>query len=321
MTGGRLRLEHWNALAVHFKRIQHVGLVGAMLVTATGGCVSESDGTHDSGGATTYVANGNDIANLALANVGNSACGMNSLGGYGFESSCTGAGGSPELWCSDFARWVWEHSGADTTTLTAASGTFYTYGLNNNTLSNTPQVGAAVVFNYSAGWATHVAIVTKVNSNGTIESVSGDWGGQQGGSDVLFASTAHVLHNSAYNWSVGTTPGVMGETISGYIMPAGTVTVGDCAVHDDGRLYCGNKLGSPLYSATSANSSVVDHLRNTPSWFDCWSTGDLHAGGNTTWYHTQGDDSGSWGWTPAVNLNTTSSLDANPTAAGLHHCP
>jgi hypothetical protein len=48
------------------------------------------------------------IATIAMDNVGNKACGQNSLGGTGFESSCTGNGGQPEYWCSDFARWVWK---------------------------------------------------------------------------------------------------------------------------------------------------------------------------------------------------------------------
>jgi hypothetical protein len=95
---------------------------------------------------------------------------------------------------------------------------------------------------------------------------------------------------------------------------------GACSVHSDGKLYCGNTIGAPIYSATNAESSVVDHLRYTPSWFDCWSTGEMHAGGNTTWYHTQGDDSGNLGWTPAVDLSTASSFDANPTAQGLKAC-
>lgn len=43
-------------------------------------------------------------------------------------------------------------------------------------------------------------------------------------------------------------------------------------------------------------------------------------GGNTTWYHTQGDDRGAWGWVPAVDLQTPDALDANPAAVGLAAC-
>jgi hypothetical protein len=95
---------------------------------------------------------------------------------------------------------------------------------------------------------------------------------------------------------------------------------GGCSVHTDGKLYCGNTTGAPIYAATNAESGVVDHLRSNPSWFDCWSTGEMHAGGNTTWYHTEGDDNGKTGFTPAVNLDTASSFDENPTAQGLRAC-
>ncbi|HZM84363.1 MAG TPA: hypothetical protein VFC19_52250, partial [Candidatus Limnocylindrales bacterium] len=38
------------------------------------------------------------------------------------------------LWCADFARWVWRNANIKTGGLTAASGSFYTYGSNNGTL-------------------------------------------------------------------------------------------------------------------------------------------------------------------------------------------
>ncbi len=172
--------------------------------------------------ALTPQVSGADIVSLALANVGGMACGTNSLGGTTFESSCTGNGGQPEYWCADFAQWVWAHSGVDTSGLDAAAGSFYCYGQNNGTLSNTPQPGDAVVFDYQGNCvADHVAIVTQVNSNGTIESASGDWGGQSG-SEATFSSTSHVVLNSpAYDGTVGGTPSVIGMTISGYIAPKG----------------------------------------------------------------------------------------------------
>ena len=89
---------------------------------------------------------------------------------------------------------------------------------------------------------------------------------------------------------------------------------------DDHRLHCPNQIGADMHSEMTAASSVVNHLRTSPSWFDCWGTGEEHAGGNTTWYHTQGDDNASWGWIPAVHLSTTSALDADPSAKGLQRC-
>ena len=95
---------------------------------------------------------------------------------------------------------------------------------------------------------------------------------------------------------------------------------GDCGVHGDGRLYCTNKGGSAMYAAPRASSAMVNHLRSTHSWFECWATGDAHAGGNTTWYRTQGDDNPSHGWVPAVDLSTSMAFDANPSALGLARC-
>ncbi len=162
------------------------------------------------------------IAKLANDNIGKTACGTNSLGGKGFESSCYGNGGQPEYWCSDFARWVWKQAGADVDGLTAAAGTFYCYGQEHGTLSNTPHVGDAVVYNYQGNcWADHVALVTKVNPDGTIVTVSGNWGGQSG-SQAHFSSTSSVKVNQpAYLGVVGSKPGVMNMKISGFISPAG----------------------------------------------------------------------------------------------------
>jgi hypothetical protein len=94
----------------------------------------------------------------------------------------------------------------------------------------------------------------------------------------------------------------------------------NCNVHSDGKLYCVNASGAAMYASANFSSSVVNHLRTTDSWFTCWGTGQLHPGGNTTWYYTLGDDTGSWGWVPAVDLDTPSSFDANPSAYGLPHC-
>jgi hypothetical protein len=164
------------------------------------------------------ASNGSTIASIAEANVGLGACATNSQGGTAFESSCDGNGGSPEYWCADFAQWVWEQAGANTSGLDAAAQSFYDYGQNNGTLSNSPSVGDAVVFDNGSG-IHHVAIVVQVNGDGTIETVSGDWDGH-GGSESEFASTSSVVLNApAYDDSVGSEPGIMGMTIVGYISP------------------------------------------------------------------------------------------------------
>jgi len=93
-----------------------------------------------------------------------------------------------------------------------------------------------------------------------------------------------------------------------------------CAIYSDGKLYCSDTAGSAMRSAPMAAADVVDTLRTSYSWFTCWGTGELHSGGNTTWYYTQGDDNGHWGWLPGVNVNTPDPFDADPASFGLAVC-
>lgn len=90
-----------------------------------------------------------------------------------------------------------------------------------------------------------------------------------------------------------------------------------------GLLWCGNVGGAAIRDKPSVDqptSKVVDRLRTTYSWFDCWSEGQLHSGGNYTWYHTQGDDYGKYGWVAAANVYTSSAFDSNPSSRGLRKC-
>ena len=168
---------------------------------------------------------GEHIAELATANIGKKATSTNSLGGRGFESSATGDNGRPEYWCADFAKWVWQHAGVEELAgLNAAAHSFYTYGGKHSTFSHTPRLGAVAIFSGRKGDTSsieHVAIVSKVNHNGTIETISGDWGGH-GSSESAFAGSAHAAHNTpAYHSAVDTHPNIMGYWILGYTAPAG----------------------------------------------------------------------------------------------------
>ena len=181
------------------------------------------------------------IAQLATANLNDMACGTNSLGGRGYESSCTGNGGQPEYWCADFAKWVWQNSGVtDLSGLNAAARSFYLYGQSHGTLSNTPAVGDAVVFSNARGDTSsaksginHVAIVTQVNANGTINSVSGDFGGKSG-SQATFAGSSHVLANPAYGSAVDTFASAVGMWVTGYVVPVGLTVHRDRDLGGDG---------------------------------------------------------------------------------------
>ena len=202
-------------------RLEVLAALAPLALSLVAGCGSPAG--QEALGSTSAAVSGATLAGIALANVGKGACSTNSAGGFAFGSSCDGNGGSPEYWCADFVRWVWAQGGADTSGLDAAAGSFYVYGLNHGTLHSTPAVGDALVFNYAGGGvADHVAIVTQVNSNGTIETASGDWAGDSG-SEATFSSTSHVdLNSPAYWGGVGSQPGIIGMTISGYISPAGT---------------------------------------------------------------------------------------------------
>jgi hypothetical protein len=154
-----------------------------------------------------------------MANVGLGACSTNSAGGTAFETSCDGNGGLPEYWCADFAQWAWQEAGANTTGLDAAASSFYLYGQTYGTLHTTPSVGDAVVFNYFEDYAEHVALVVSVGSAGSIETVSGDWGGT-GSTEAAFASTSQVVLNTpAYPGVTGSSPSTMGMTLSAFVSP------------------------------------------------------------------------------------------------------
>jgi hypothetical protein len=125
-------------------------------------------------------------------------------------------------WCSDFAKWVWQNHGIDTSLMGALAGTFGIYGKLNGTFYNSPQsVGDAVLFNWDGvSYADHVAIVTAIEDDGTIVTVSGDWGGEDGTDEATFASTSSVVLNSpSYYAAVGAHPAIMNATVGGYVEP------------------------------------------------------------------------------------------------------
>ncbi len=103
-----------------------------------------------------------------------------------------------------------------------------------------------------------------------------------------------------------------------------TTNVCDYAVShcrkENGKFYCSNKGNSPMYGAPKLNASTVNTLKTTWSWFSCWTTGDKHSGGNTTWYYTLGDATSQWGYLPASSIETTADFNANPSQCGLPKC-
>jgi hypothetical protein len=141
----------------------------------------------------------------------------------------------------------------------------------------------------------------------TLGDDNGNWG---------FVPAVSLQTSSAFDGN----PAAAGlKQCAGSAPPAASPTSPTCNVHSDGRLYCTNSAGAPIY-ATESGGAIVNHLRTTSSWFDCFQFGAPHSGGNSTWYHTIGDDNGNWGYVPAVHLSTNSAFDANPAAGGLRRC-
>lgn len=173
-------------------------LIGGALLTLTTAEQAHAATTTMQSSAIPAVS-GSNIANIAKGQIG---------GTCGDYYGCP----YPGEWCAEFGMWVWSHGGADISGLTAGAGSFYVYGQNHHTLSNTPAVGDAVVFGYNgAGYAQHLAIVVSVNtSNHTIYSVGGN---ERGGAGV-------VAEDGPYNWTVGYSS-YWGMNISGYVAPVG----------------------------------------------------------------------------------------------------
>jgi CHAP domain len=172
--------------------------------------------------AQTAQSIGARIAGIARGELGMKACGRTTNGKPGYFTSChsDGKNGPPELWCSDFARWVWWTAGAlNTDLLTPAAGSFGRYG---PVRPGNPRVGDAVLFDYNAAdhTAAHVAIVIEVNADGTIVTIGGDENGDPGGTDQHWASTSCVAQDGPYNGaSKSTDPRAPGHPLSGYVSP------------------------------------------------------------------------------------------------------
>ncbi|WP_344447137.1 CHAP domain-containing protein, partial [Kitasatospora nipponensis] len=174
-----------------------------------------------------------DVAALALANVGKGAgsCSTvnssnNSLGGSAFNGSCQGYAGVPEYWCADFAKWVWQNNGLNTTGITAAASSFVSAASSNGSTVHSdsgyrPQPGDAAVFGSS-----HVGIVTAVNSDGSIQLTNGDFGGTSGQGEATFAKTSRVVNESVSSGQVpvGSYQNNMGMTVTAYVTPSGYTT-------------------------------------------------------------------------------------------------
>ncbi|MFE5912902.1 FG-GAP-like repeat-containing protein [Streptomyces wedmorensis] len=158
-----------------------------------------------------YADEFTDMAARATSQNGNGPC---ANGGYdnglSQTNSCAPDGGQAHAWCADFVGWVWsKYNIKGQAMLDDTAASFYRYGQQYGTLSDTPHVGDAVVYGYSNGWAQHVAIVTGF-SNGVVTITGGNQGHSTHPEGI-------VSTNSTTSYRKGQAP--WGQTISGYISP------------------------------------------------------------------------------------------------------
>jgi CHAP domain len=112
-------------------------------------------------------------------------------------------------WCSDFARYVWQMSGAKVTGLSPSSITFYNYGKTYgtwkpNVAGVAPKPGDAVVWAHSTGWGEHVAIVTEV-SGSQFRSIHGNFDHDLNGISSVYETGWKPL-----TWDAGTGAPILG---------------------------------------------------------------------------------------------------------------
>lgn len=79
--------------------------------------------------------------------------------------------GKPGPWCASFANFVLRKTGHQPLASDMSTAAL-TYGRR----LSTPQIGSMAVISTSYGWAGHVGFVTGVNSDGSIQLISGNWG-------------------------------------------------------------------------------------------------------------------------------------------------
>jgi hypothetical protein len=192
--------------------------------------------------ASPATASAASLTQIANNEVGHGPCDAGGVGsGVGYyasnanqNSSCIGDG---HAWCADFAAWVWQQAGATVdTNLTDSAGSFVAYGnahpgMLHGDRSYQPQVGDAVVFDYSSTYygpnspgADHVALVSDITQSGgtttSLTYMNGNWGNKV------------TPQTESIGFYVGQQPsGEIGEngqmTVSYYVSPVGLTAIPD----------------------------------------------------------------------------------------------
>jgi hypothetical protein len=173
------------------------------------------DSTHDKTNVICGMATRNSIVSKAqaeLANKANRQDGHDSgcnfyTGAVRFTTSSCGHNGTwgRDAWCADFAKWVWQQSGASVSSINGLAGSFYSRGTSTSPVtwhvrstSYTPRPGDAVIFDWESPYSptswtnegnninpvNHVGIVISYStaSSGTLVTIEGNSGDPSGGS-------------------------------------------------------------------------------------------------------------------------------------------
>ena len=127
---------------------------------------------------------------------------------------------------------------------------------------------------------------------------------------ILEAADPHTWNDNYVCWPPAPSPQ----------QPPPSVGWGQPCYVSGGTLWCENSVPSPILAEPHDNSYWVDNLWSggpgNPSWFSCY---EKDYNGNT-WYGTQGDIYGNWGFVSAMHVKTYGSFDSNPHAYGMPGC-
>lgn len=185
--------------------------------------------------AATPLVSASDVANLARAQVGNGCRPYTTAGG---ASACD------NYWCAVFASWVWRNAGVpeapDTWVATDTAVWAQQHGLWKPRPANgegDPQPGDMVVYGApGAGTGGHVGIVYSVNSNGTITTVDGDYGGTSYTNSKVDLDTVNPVTatSGGKNWPISGYIQVPGLTPPYVPQPGDFVNTGVDDVSGDG---------------------------------------------------------------------------------------
>jgi hypothetical protein len=135
-------------------------------------------------------------------------------------------------------------AGIDTDGLTPAAASIVAYGRGHNTLTGTPHVGDAMVYQYDgSSWAAHVNIVVGVRADGFIETV----GGGEGAPEIVRFSGWHAPGNWDGPVTFVRPLKIDIEEFAGDWDGNGTTTVG---IHRGSTFFLSNTDGNPAADIT-----------------------------------------------------------------------